>query len=73
MKSILWTPLVHGLMITTFVAIMMIAAEYVSILTQGAFQRALGRSRWSMYGAAVLLGAAATSSSPPWCGRTVGW
>jgi len=28
MKSILWTPLVHGLMITTFVAIMMIAVEY---------------------------------------------
>jgi hypothetical protein len=57
MKSILWTPLTHGLMITAFVAIMMIAIEYLSVLTQGTFQRALGRSRWTMYAAAVLLGA----------------
>ncbi len=57
MSSIIRTPLTHGLMITAFVAIMMIAVEYVSVLSGGAFQRALSRSRWTQYAAAVLLGA----------------
>jgi hypothetical protein len=47
----------QGTMVTLFVAMMMIIVEYLSVLTRGAFQRALTRSRWVQYLAAVLLGA----------------
>jgi len=38
------TPLTNALMITVFVAVIMIPVEYVSVLTRGAFQQALGRA-----------------------------
>lgn len=45
------------LQITLFVALMMIAVEYLNVLTQGAWHRALAVSGWRQYLAAVLLGA----------------
>lgn len=45
------------LMITAFVAVMMIVVDYVNVLTEGTWQRALRGSRWLQYLAAVLLGA----------------
>lgn len=57
MNQVFWTPLTHAAMITAFVAVMMMAVEYLSVVTRGAFQRALMHSRWTQYVAAVLLGA----------------
>ncbi len=45
------------LMITAFVAVMMIVVDYVNVLTEGTWQRALRGSRWLQYLAAVILGA----------------
>ena len=56
-REIIWAPLTSSAMITVFVTMMMIAVEYVSVLSRGAFQRALVRSRWAQYSGAVLLGA----------------
>ena len=47
----------QAVMITAFVAVMMIAVEYLSVVTRGAFQRALTRARWMQYLASVALGA----------------
>jgi hypothetical protein len=47
----------HGLMITGFVAVMMLAVEYVNVLTQGVWIRALATGRWRQYLLAALLGA----------------
>jgi hypothetical protein len=44
-------------MVTVFVAVMMIAVEYVSVLTRGAFQHIMGGARWMQYAAAAILGA----------------
>lgn len=55
--EILLTPLAQSAMITVFVVMMMIAVEYVSVLSRGAFQKALTGARWSQYVGAVLLGA----------------
>lgn len=57
MAITLWAPFTHALMITAFVAMMMIGVEYVSVLSRGAFQSALLHSRPMQYLAAVLLGA----------------
>ena len=57
MQTLVLTPLSHALMITAFVAVMMITVEYISVLTQGTFQSALSRDRWVQYAAAALLGA----------------
>ena len=57
MYSLVWTPFTRALMITAFVAVMMITVEYISVLTRGTFQDALSRNRWAQYLAAALLGA----------------
>jgi hypothetical protein len=57
MHAVVWTPLTHALMITAFVAVIMIIVEYVSVLTRGAFQDALSRGRWAQYATAAILGA----------------
>ena len=57
MTSVIVGPLSSALMVTTFVTTMMMVVEYLSVATEGAFQRALKRSRWSQYVAAVALGA----------------
>jgi hypothetical protein len=49
--------LAHGLMITGFVAVMMLAVEYVNVLTQGVWIRALSIGRWRQYLLAAILGA----------------
>ncbi len=57
MVPVLFEALTHAILITGFVAMMMIAVEYVSILSQGTFQAALRGSPWIQYLVAVLLGA----------------
>lgn len=49
--------IVDALMITAFVAVMMIAVEYLNVLTRGAFEKGLRAAPALQYGAAVLLGA----------------
>ncbi|MBZ0268659.1 arsenic efflux protein [bacterium] len=44
-------------MITAFVAMMMIAVEYLNVLTRGGWQRGLQATRWTQYLVAVGLGA----------------
>lgn len=46
----------HALMITGFVFGMMLVVEYLNVLTQGAWQSALTRSRWGQYLLAAVLG-----------------
>ena len=46
-----------ALMITAFVAVMMIAVEYLNVLTRGAFEKGLRAAPTLQYAAAVLLGA----------------
>lgn len=53
----LWRAVVDAVMITAFVAVMMIAVEYVNVLTRGAFQAGLRGSLIVQYLAAVGLGA----------------
>ena len=57
METLVWAPFTRALMITAFVAVMMITVEYISVLTRGTFQDALSRNRWAQYLAAALLGA----------------
>lgn len=57
MGTLIGTPLTQALLITGFVAVMMLAVEYLSVVTQGTFQQVLTRSRWTQYVAAVVLGA----------------
>lgn len=52
-----WSLVQHALIITTFVAVMMVAIEYVNVLSQGWWLRAVGRSRWTGYLVGVVLGA----------------
>lgn len=47
----------HTLSITGFVFVMMLAIEYVNVLTNGAWQTKLARNRWGQYIVAALLGA----------------
>jgi len=47
----------QAVMITAFVAVMMMAVEYVNVLTRGTFETALRGSPWLQYLAAALLGA----------------
>ena len=49
--------LAQALKVTAFVAVMMIAVEYVNVLTRGAWARTLAASRSRQYLLAVLLGA----------------
>jgi hypothetical protein len=49
--------LTHALMITGFVAVMMISVEYANVLTRGTFETALRGSPVTQYFAAALLGA----------------
>ena len=51
------SPLLNAVMITGFVAVMMIAVEYLNILSRGTFEAALRRAPWVQYLAAVALGA----------------
>ncbi len=57
MYVLVWTPLTNALMITAFVAVMMVTVEYVSVLTRGTFQRAMDSTGWGQYAAAAILGA----------------
>ena len=57
MVPALFEALIHAVLITAFVAMMMIAVEYLSVMSQGTFQRVLEGSPWMQYVAAVLLGA----------------
>jgi hypothetical protein len=56
-QTVVLASLTRALMITAFVTVMMITVEYLSVLTQGTFQTALSRNRWTQYAAAALLGA----------------
>ncbi len=47
----------HAVMITAFVAVMMMAVEYFNVLSRGTFETALRGSPWVQYLAAALLGA----------------
>ena len=57
MTEVLVKAVADALMISAFVGTMMIGVEYLSVMSQGAFQRALTGSRWIQYVAAALLGA----------------
>ena len=46
-----------ALMITGFVAIMMLVIEYINIVTRGSWQDHLAKRRWTQYLLAVILGA----------------
>lgn len=46
----------HALSITGFVFVMMLAIEYVNVLTRGAWQGKLADNRWGQYAVAALLG-----------------
>jgi len=46
----------HALMTTGFVLVMMFVVEYLNLLTQGSWQRALTRSQWGQYLLAAFLG-----------------
>ncbi|MEJ2501728.1 MAG: putative manganese transporter [Gemmatimonadota bacterium] len=49
--------ILDALVITAFVAVMMIAVEYLNVLTRGAFEKGVRGAPAVQYGAAVLLGA----------------
>jgi hypothetical protein len=55
--SIVRDVIVDAAMIAAFVTVMMVGIEYLSVITRGAFQRELRRSRWSQYVGAAILGA----------------
>ncbi len=46
----------QGLMITSFVFVMMLAIEYINVQTKGSWQNSLQKSRWSQYFLSALLG-----------------
>jgi hypothetical protein len=52
-----WNLLQKSVMITGFVAVMMLAVEYANVRTHGVVLRLLGESRWRQYVVAALLGA----------------
>ena len=54
---VVWEILRQTLQVTAFVAVMMIAVEYLNVLTRGAWPQTLGTSRWKQYLVAVALGA----------------
>jgi len=47
----------HSLIITGFVAVMMLVIEYLNVLSQGQWQERLSRSSWGQYLLAAFLGA----------------
>lgn len=47
----------HALLITVFVAVMMLVIEYLNILTNGEWQKRFLKNRWGKYLLAALLGA----------------
>jgi hypothetical protein len=47
----------HSLMITGFVAVMMLVIEYVNVLSKGRWQERLSQSAWGQYLLAAFLGA----------------
>jgi hypothetical protein len=53
----IWPIFQHALMITSFVAVMMILVEYLNVLTEGRWRAALSGSRWTQYLVAAVLGA----------------
>lgn len=53
----LWPVISRTIVITGFVAVMMILVEYVNVSTRGRWRQALSGSRWRQYVVAALLGA----------------
>jgi len=47
----------NALMITGFVGVMMLAIEYLNVLSRGAWQKQLAEHRWGQYALAAFLGA----------------
>jgi hypothetical protein len=47
----------HGLVITGFVAVMMVVIEYLNVLTWGNWQSRLVKNRYGQYAVAAFLGA----------------
>ena len=52
------TILQHALMISAFVAVMMLVVEYLNVMSRGVLLTALQGSRWRQYMVAAILGAA---------------
>jgi hypothetical protein len=52
-----WSVLRQAFQVTAFVAVMMIAVEYLNVLTRGAWPAILAGSKWKQYLVAVVLGA----------------
>jgi len=48
--------LMHSIMITGFVAVMMLLIEYLNVLSQGEWQQRLSRMKWGQYLLATFLG-----------------
>lgn len=57
MSSFLQYSLLHAIMITGFVAMMMVVIEYINILSKGIWQKGLRGGRWKQYILASFLGA----------------
>ncbi|MCK5516107.1 MAG: arsenic efflux protein [Desulfobulbaceae bacterium] len=57
MPSFLQNSLINAVMITGFVAIMMVVIEYINILSKGLWQKGLRGKRWKQYILASFLGA----------------
>jgi hypothetical protein len=57
MISFLPQTITHAIMITGFVAMMMLVIEYLNVMTQGVWQRGLRGGRWRQYLLAGFLGA----------------
>lgn len=53
---ILWKLGQHALLITVFVAVMMVAIEYLNVLSRGWWLNLVGQSRWAGYVVGVILG-----------------
>ena len=51
-----WTVLRQTAQVTSFVAVMMIAVEYLNVLTRGVWPLTLASSKWKQYLVAVALG-----------------
>jgi hypothetical protein len=47
----------HALMVTGFVAVMMLVIEYLNVLSRGEWQKRLTNRRWGQYLLAAFLGA----------------
>jgi hypothetical protein len=52
-----WEVVKHAMMITGFVAVMMVVIEYVNVLSRGVWMRALAAGRFRQYVLAAILGA----------------